>query len=351
MATAIILLAIRPLATSYGLVDMPGGRKQHIGAVPIIGGVAMFAAFAMSTVFLDFDPRYAPILLAAAVLVFIGVIDDKTPLPAAVRMGAQLIVVLLLFYGANVRIETLGNIFGFGAFDLGVFALPVSALIAISVINAFNLVDGADGLAGTMAVLALGPAALLAGYSSFPGQLAILGIAVTLGFLCFNFPTKHNRRIRTFMGDAGSTFVGFLAVVCITIVSQGADPVISPAVGLWFAALPIFDLFTCFVRRLRKGRSPFQPGRDHFHHILARGGFSVRASLGMLTLLQVSYMSIGLVGHYSGAPEYLVFAGWSLVGLSQWKLVRYVAKLARHKRRSAFVRMAMPEYGEDRRAA
>ena len=311
----------------------------------------MFGAFALSVALVEFNPSYVPILLAGAVLVFIGVIDDRTPLPAGVRMGAQMLVVLLVFFGADVRIETLGNIFGFGAFGLGVLSLPITALIAISVINAFNLVDGADGLAGTMAILALGPAAALAGYGSFPGQVAILGIAVTLGFLCFNFPTTHNRRIRTFMGDAGSTFVGFLAVVCITLVSQGSEPVISPAVGLWFAALPIYDLFTCFVRRIRKGRSPFQPGRDHFHHILARGGFSVRASLGILTLLQVSYMGLGLVGHFSGVPEYVVFAMWAAVGLSQWMLIRKVAKLARFKRRSAFVRMAMPEYDEDRRAA
>lgn len=311
----------------------------------------MYAAFALSIALVDFNPYYIPVLLAGAVLVVIGVIDDKTPLPAKVRMGAQMLVVLLVYYGADVRIETLGNIFGFGAFSLGILSFPITALIAISVINAFNLVDGADGLAGTMAVLALGPAAFLAGYASFAGELAILGTAVTLGFLCFNFPTIYNRRVRTFMGDAGSTFVGFLVVVCITVVSQGAEPVISPAVGLWFAALPIYDLFTCFINRIRKRRSPFRPGRDHFHHILARGGFSVRASLGILTLLQVSYMSAGLIGHYSGAPESLIFAVWAMVGLSQWKLVRDVAKLARYKRRSAFVRMAMPELGEDRRAA
>jgi len=352
MATVIMLLAIRPIAIRRGLVDTPGGRKRHIGAVPIIGGVAMFGAFVLSSALIDFRPELVPILLAAAVLVFIGVIDDRSPLPAVVRMGAQVLVVLLLFFGANIRIETLGDVFGFGAFDLGIFSLPMTALIAVSVINAFNLVDGADGLAGTMAVLALGPAAILAGYTSFPGQIAILGIAVTLGFLCFNFPTPHNRRIRTFMGDAGSTFVGFLVVTCIAAVSQGPSAVISPTVGLWFAALPIYDLFTCFVQRIRKGRSPVMPGRDHFHHVMARGGFTVRASLGILTLLQATYVAIGLLGHYAGVPEFLMFAAWAAVGLSQWKLIRVVAKLARHKRRSAFVRIAMPDCDEeDRKAA
>ena len=131
------------------------------------------------------------------------------------------------------------------------------------------------------------------------------------------------------MGDAGSTLLGF-SIVWVTLgISQGSDRLISPVHCLWFASIPIYDLFTCFVRRMLKGRSPFTPGRDHFHHTLQRGGFGVRSSLGVLGVLQAGYAIIGIAGHQAGVPDVVMFSAWSVLGLSQ----RFVIKqLARHHR-------------------
>ena len=250
------MIALRPAALSVGLVDMPGGRKQHIGAVPMIGGIAMWAGLAVGMLLLGEAVGASQYLVAAgALLVTIGVLDDKYPLPATVRLAAQLSAVLIMYFGADLRMDTLGDPFGLGVISLGPLSLLFSILIGVSVINAFNLVDGADGLAGTLGVLALGPIALIAGYESAAGMAAIIAIAVTVGFLVFNFPTVHNRRLRTFMGDAGSTLIGLLVVTVTTAISHGDGAIVSPVVCLWFAAIPIFDLFTCFVRRIRTGRS------------------------------------------------------------------------------------------------
>jgi UDP-GlcNAc:undecaprenyl-phosphate GlcNAc-1-phosphate transferase len=133
------------------------------------------------------------------------------------------------------------------------------------------------------------------------------------------------------MGDAGSTLLGF-AIVWITIgISQGSERTISPVHCLWFAALPIFDFFTCFVQRIVRGKTPFTPGRDHMHHILQRGGFSVQQRLAILVGMQSFYSMVGIAGHYSGAPDVLMFAAWSLLGLSQAAILRQVSK--RHRLR------------------
>ena len=331
--TAIFIVALRPFAIASGLVDRPGGRKQHIGVVPVIGGIAMFAGILAGTSLLPSSPFLMSLLVAGGLLIAIGVLDDRYPLPAAVRLGAQFVAVLLMFFGADVQISSLGDIFGVGDVNLGAATILMTLLIAISVINAFNLVDGVDGLAGTMGVLAIGPVAVLSGYSSGTGAIATVAVAAILGFLCFNFPTVRNRSLRTFMGDAGSTLIGLMAVVTISAAAQGSGAVISPAVGLWFAALPIFDLFTCFVRRIRRGNSPFRPGRDHFHHVLARGGMGVRRILGILTLLQVSYLAVGLTGHFLGIHETIMFGLWSVVGLTQWWFIRKFSARTRHNKR------------------
>lgn len=333
--TAIFIIALRPFAIATGLVDRPGGRKQHIGVVPVIGGIAMFAGLFAGASLLSASSLVTSLLVAGGLLIAIGVLDDRYPLPAVVRLGAQLIAVLLMFFGADVQVSGLGNIFGVGDVNLGAATILITLLIAISVINAFNLVDGVDGLAGTMGILAIGPVAILTGYASDIGALATLAVGAILGFLCFNFPTVRNRPVRTFMGDAGSTLIGLIAFVTIAVASQGPTAVVSPAVGLWFAAVPIFDLFTCFVRRIRRGASPFRPGRDHFHHVLTRGGFGVRNTLVILTLFQVTYLAIGLTGHYLAVQEAIMFGLWSAVGLTQWWFIR---KLAAHARRGKLLR-------------
>jgi UDP-GlcNAc:undecaprenyl-phosphate GlcNAc-1-phosphate transferase len=104
--------------------------------------------------------------------------------------------------------------------------------------------------------------------------------------------------------------------------------------ALWFAAVPIFDCLTCFVRRALQGKSPFTAGRDHFHHILRRAGFGVRQKLGILTGMQLVYAIIGLAGHFAGVPDYLMFAAWSVLGLSQYRIIRAIANFRHPSRRA-----------------
>ncbi len=330
VVTIVFMSALRPLAKSVGLVDRPGGRKSHVGDVPIIGGVAMFiGAFAGLALIQGATVLVATLLLASFLLVVIGVLDDKYALSAGVRIAIQVAVVLIMFYGSGFRLTDIGDPFGMGVISLGPFSLIFTIVVSLTVINAYNLIDGADGLAGSLALVALLAIAMVGGYSDPSTAIALTVSASVVGFLVFNFPVTWNRRVRTFMGDAGSTFLGFTILWVVLGACQGADRLVSPVIGLWFASVPIHDCLTCFVRRIWAGKSPFKPGRDHFHHVLNRGAPQARRTIVILTALQIVYAGIGLAGHYFGAPDALMFAGWCILGLTQFLLIR---KLAVYKR-------------------
>ncbi len=335
IVTIAFMFALRPIAKRVELVDRPGGRKLHAGNIPIIGGLAMFVGVMSGLSILGLDPNFLlSIFVASHLLVVIGVIDDKYPLPAAARIATQVAVVLIMIYGADLYLADMGDPFGTGLITTGPFMLTFTMLVTITMINAYNMIDGLDGLAGSLTMVALVSVAAVAGIHSQAGAVALVIAASTFGFLLFNFPVTWNRPVRSFMGDAGSTLLGF-AVVWVTLgVAQGEARVISPVHALWFAAVPIFDCLSCFVRRSLKGKSPFAPGRDHFHHILLQGGFGVRAILGIITGTQVIYAIIGLLGFHAGVPDYIMFAAWSVLGLSQRRIFRAVAKYHRLSRRA-----------------
>ena len=336
VVTILFMLALRPVALGIGMVDRPGGRKAHQGEIPIIGGLAMFIGAIVGILVL---PQMAEsvyfLLLAAGLLVVIGLIDDRYALPATLRLVAQLVAILILVYGGGIEMHDIGNPLFIGRISLGPFSLLVTALIFTTVINAYNFVDGIDGLAGSLAVIALiGVAATAPLGSDVISITAILGAAI-LGYLLFNFPVGKDRPYRTFMGDAGSTFIG-LTIVWLTVsICQGPTRTISPVAGLWFAALPLFDLITCIVRRTLLGKSPFEPGLDHFHHTLHQAGMSERRVVGTLALLQLVYVVFGIVTHYYAVPEPLVFTAWVITGATQFLVVRACATIYQRLLRTA----------------
>ena len=327
VVTVAVMLSLHPFALKVGLVDHPGGRKRHEGAVPIIGGLAMFTGMAVGGFLIDPPTMgFLSAFVAGSLLVAIGAIDDSVALPPTTRVIAQISVVLIMIYGAGLQLADIGNPFGTGIISMGRITVAFTIVVSLTMINAYNLIDGLDGLAGSMASIALLSVAIVAGSDNMYGSTALVVLAAIAGFLVFNFPVSWNRSIRSFMGDAGSTLLG-LSIVWVTLgVAQGDARVISPVHCLWFAAVPVFDCLSCFVCRMLKKKSPFTPGRDHFHHSLRRGGFGVRHSMRILVSFQLVYAAVGLTGHFAGVPDVVMFIGWSVLGLSQRWLIRTIAK-------------------------
>ena len=343
--TVAFMMALRPVAVSVGLIDRPGGRKSHNGHVPIIGGMAMFiGALSGLAVIGPSTDATTSLIIASILLIAIGALDDRYSIPAFVRILVQVAAILIMTYGAGLALASIGNPFGLGEILLGPLALIGTLVVGITVVNAYNLVDGADGLAGILASIALIAVAVVGGFGVASTGIALTVLAAILGFLIFNFPIKLNRPVRAFMGDAGSTFLGFTVVWVTMGISQGSAALVSPVVGLWFASIPIYDSLTCFVRRSMARKSPFKPGRDHFHHTLNRGGFGVRQTLAILGGLQALYATIAVVAILVGVPDFVLFAAWSILGLTQRTVIRaiavrhrkYVLKLRREGRLEAY---------------
>jgi UDP-GlcNAc:undecaprenyl-phosphate GlcNAc-1-phosphate transferase len=241
-------------------------------------------------------------------------------------MSAQIAAVLIMVFGADLELSGIGDPFGTGEIRMGRFTLAFTMLVSLTMINAYNLIDGVDGLAGSLTLIALLSVATMAGVAHVGAATGFTVCAAVVGFLVFNFPTVFNRKARTFMGDAGSTLLGF-CIVWITLgVSQGTERLVSPVICLWFASIPVYDLLTCFVRRSASGTSPFTPGRDHFHHRLLESGFGVRQTLGILTGLQMIYAVCGIAAHNLGIPDPVMFAAWSVLGLSQLFVIKRIAR-------------------------
>lgn len=316
----------KPLAIDVGLVDKPNARKHHEGQIPLIGGISIFAAvLAASLLWLPNTIELRMYLIASAMMVFIGALDDKYDLKVRIRIIGQIIIASLMIYGVGGYIANLGDLFGFGNVNLGPLGIVFTYIAIIVVINAYNMVDGIDGLVGSLSLNTFTAIALLFlmsgnhGYLSYPLILA----TATLPYLMFNlgFFKKYTKKI--FMGDAGSMFIGLSVIWLLSMGTQGENASFRPVTALWICAVPLMDMLAIVMRRYRKGKSPFKPDRDHLHHILQRAGLSSRQTLIAISVFSVLMSVIGLLGEYFQVPESIGLIVFILVFVLYNKYARH----------------------------
>lgn len=287
---AVLIPISLPIARRYGLVDRPGGRKLHECATPVSGGLCILISIV--AVGLAFDPmpwlRLPVFFTCIGLLVAVGVWDDLRDISWRIRLLVQVAVAVLMVEWAGLEVRNLHDVFGIDT--LGLLTLPFTIFVVVGVINALNMADGVDGLAGGQAVVSL---LLLAGFALYAGDLLaverLLSItAAVAGFLLWNSRFPWQRRARVFLGDAGSMLIGFaIAWYAIRLGQNPAHPV-SPVLGPWTIALPLIDCTVLMVRRWRQGRSPFAADRNHLHHLLLDAGYSPAAiafGLAVVSLL------------------------------------------------------------------
>ena len=250
---------------------------------------------------------------------FIGALDDKFDLRVRIRIVGQIIIASLMIYGVGGYISNLGNLFGLGDVTLGPIGIVFTYVGIIVVINAYNMIDGIDGLIGSLSINTFTSIAILfimsgqTGYLSYPLILA----TATVPYLMYNlgffnrFFKKDLQKI--FMGDAGSMFVGLSVIWLLTMGTQGEQASFRPVTALWICAIPLMDMLAIVVRRYKKGKSPFKPDRDHLHHILQRAGLSSRQTLATISSVAVVMSLIGLAGEYFAIPDVIMLAGFILM--------------------------------------
>lgn len=299
-ALAALLLAglfvwlLAPLAGRFGLVDHPAGRKTHARPTPVIGGLAMLlAVLVLLMPFGEVGRASFGFGLAAIILTITGVVDDRYDISWRLRIALQIVAALVMIEVGDIRIEQVGDVFGTGSFALGAMSVPFTVFATVGVINAVNMIDGEDGLAGTLvlaALVMLCAAALYAGNTAVAERAAIIAGAVA-GFLLFNLRLPGRAHARIFMGNAGSAFLG-LTIACFTFrLTQNPAHPVGPILALWLIPIPVMDCLVLMVRRLRAGRSPFAADRGHIHHLMRRAGFG---STGIVLTLTGFSLATGL---------------------------------------------------------
>lgn len=325
-----MLLALRPLAEVAGLIDKPGGRKTHHGEVPVVGGIAMFFGLLVAAAAApELGGAAISLVAIGAFMVVIGALDDRFDLPPRVRLFAHVSAAVALVYGTRYSVGSLGDLLGWRELVLGPFAVPFTVVSVVALINAFNMLDGLDGLAGSSGAVALGGVMTIASIGGSSGIVLIAGsmLGAVVAFLIFNLPTHFNRPVRTFMGDAGSTLLGFVLAGLSLALVQPATVDLPPAVVLWLMPIPIFELFTSTARRIVHGMSPAQADTGHFHHRFVRAGMSVRAVCALYFVVSASGCVLGVWGYRAGAPEAMLFASFCAAFAGWTLLVRYASRL------------------------
>ena len=305
-----LIFLLRVVAHFFGIVDYPGGRKQHERPTPTVGGLAMFFAVLIALIVDDSLHGDVAILLGcAAALVVLGILDDKRGLSVSLRMMIQVFLVTVVIVGAGGTVTHLGAMFG-REIPLGMFAIPFSVIAFVGGINAINMIDGADGMAGKMALITmLGVVTIfyIAGAAQLPMAMAMLGTLV--GFLLFN-SRLFVKRAWVFMGDAGSMWLGLVLGWFMAQITQGSVSA-EPALVLWLFGVPLIDTLAVMIRRLKQKRSPFDPDRTHIHHVFQNKGLSVHHTVLLLGLVQIVLVGIGVTFYLIHAPSFVVF--WSFM--------------------------------------
>jgi len=310
------LMVFKALAPAMDLLDTPCERKQHVGAVPLVGGISVFVGL-LSAWFLwmPLMSEYVVFWLCALLLMAVGALDDARELSARFRLLIQVVLGAVLVIYSGVHITHLGDLVGFGMIELGWVGPFLTIAAIIGATNAFNMTDGIDGLAGSLTLITL--VSLIALYAASSSMLVETMFATGLALAMVPYLMANLRigpwRRKVFMGDAGSMFIGFSVVWLLAQGVSQDDPAIRPVTALWIIAIPLMDMVAVMIRRLSRGQSVMTAGRDHLHHIFMRAGLSDRETLILVTLLAMVMAFVGLIGELYKVPEVLMLLAFLMV--------------------------------------
>lgn len=308
----IILSFITALTVSYftlpsvirishekSLMAQTGERHVHKQSTPSLGGVGIFAGLLFSVIM--WAPFHAMgelqyVLCSMLILFFIGLRDDLIPMSARKKLLGQIVAALILVRKADVKIDSFYGVFGLGEMPY-FWAAVVSVFVIVLIVNAFNLIDGINGLSGCIAIMVCAVFGLwffLNGYIDL-AIFAAATIAATLAFLKYNFSGK------IFMGDTGSLLIGMVAAVLtikfLELNNQLAHNapyrvMAAPAMAVALLIFPLFDTLRVFTMRILRGKSPFSPDRNHLHHLLLDTGRSHAEATAIIVISSVLVLSL-----------------------------------------------------------
>lgn len=283
-------LGFRGLAREWYLVDIPDARKIHDGNVPLCGGIAVFLAFFAASFLTPVlsGPADAIAFLPGLFLILVtGVLDDRFNLPVAPRLAMQVVAAFLMIEIAGLNQIHLGLAVGTeqsislsaseisGEVLVGAFFLIIALAFVVGLVNAVNMSDGVDGLAGSASAAAFFWLAAICFWvdENRIGLQTLALAAACSGFLVFNMRHRWRAKASLFLGDGGSTFLGATLAGIILILANAHATAAFP-IMLWVVVVPVMDTLSLIVRRVAARKSPFSPDRQHLHHLLIEAGLT-----------------------------------------------------------------------------
>jgi UDP-N-acetylmuramyl pentapeptide phosphotransferase/UDP-N-acetylglucosamine-1-phosphate transferase len=309
--TFLVIPIIIRVANEKKLYDVPDARKVHSRHIASLGGVGIFLGFVLSVLLSAniTSPNFQYFIAGAIIMFFLGLKDDILVLSAKKKFLVQMAAAAVVIHFGGIRIDSMHGLMNINALPEPI-GIALSYITIIMVINAFNLIDGVDGLAASLGMLTMtifGTYFLMSGHTEF----AVMAFAMAGGLMAFLYFNYHPAKI--FMGDSGSLLLGLLNAIMVIKFITVADDVASPipvassvAIGIAILIVPLLDTIRVFSIRLAKGRSPFSPDRNHIHHLLLDRGLNHRGVTITCLLINIFFIA-GAYMARSWGSTFLVF--------------------------------------------
>jgi UDP-GlcNAc:undecaprenyl-phosphate GlcNAc-1-phosphate transferase len=349
--TLILIRVLGAVAPRLRLVDEPDHRKQHTGSIPVVGGISiLLTLIIMALVWRDGGPNVLSsnsetllvFLSAAAVLTALGVIDDMRGVSVFTRTLVEVAVALIVIEGLDLVPRNLGDLIGTGNIRMPDWiAYPFTVIAIFGVINAYNMLDGIDGLLSIMVLITIFAFHVFSGLE--PGLITLTLAASISAFLVSNLRLSPYIP-KTFLGDAGSKLLGFIVVsliLAVTSAQVGGTKYIEPVTALYLVGLPLFDMVFTAIRRVWRRKSPFAADRSHIHHLMQDLAMSHRRSLVLIGCAGLALPFIGLMLNHAGAAtpqQFFIFMGlfvmYCLFTSQAWRVALRLQALKEDARRA-----------------
>ena len=324
------MIVLSRLAHHVDLVDAPDHRKHHDDHVPLVGGMSIFLGTGSAFLLLPvLGSEITSFLISAILIVAIGVLDDQFDLKVRYRLFIQFVAALVLTVGGGMVIESLGTFGSGGELQLGIFAIPFTMFSIMVAINAFNFLDGIDGLSGLMFLVSILAMIMLMPVNG--GSLVyitpLIFIVAVIPYMAFNLGMlgKHNKIL---LGDAGSMLLGLIVVWLLIDCTQGEYRCFSPVTALWITAVPLMDMLAIVTRRAANGRAPFEPDRNHLHHLFMDHGMNDRQALVVIGIISVIFACVGIASEHFGFSQTYMLAAFLLIFFAYYRLMAHFEEQA-----------------------
>ena len=314
------------------IVDKPDGvRKIHKGEIALGGGFAICLASSIILIYLfyysgiELEELYqslAFIWFISLIILSLGLWDDIRPLPFSARLIVQIFASWLVIITTDVYIRDLGNLFGVFDLYLGKIGIPVTIFMVVGVCNAFNMLDGMDGLVGFVVTIASTTLAYVA-FGNDPSSFLFFGTTILGVFLVLNLGL-FGKKWKLFLGDSGSMWLGFImAWLLVTLSQSTSESFLEPVTALWIILLPLIDALSTFMKRIGSKQSMFLGDRSHIHHMLVDAGYEKWKVL--LIFILITLVSCGFAIYFiaNDTEEYIQFYGFIMIWISYFLIIKY----------------------------